>query len=86
MNSPTDEQPEYARQGPALQKSTLARDVVRDRVGKVMDYMLGLYYLRPLEGGKEWSAEHHELTPIPLSEAPRGPVAEVNHRHRCSDQ
>ncbi|MFI1157318.1 hypothetical protein [Streptomyces sioyaensis] len=84
MNSPTDEQPEDPSQDPALQKRTIARDIARERVGKVMDYMHGLYYLRPLEGGKEWSAEHHELTPIPLSEALRGTVADVNQRHRRS--
>jgi len=86
MNSPTDGQPERSpRQEQALPKSTLARDVARGRVGKVMDYIHGRYYLRPVGGGREWSAERHELVPIPLSEALRGIVAAVNRQHRRGD-
>ncbi|MEU6174797.1 hypothetical protein ABZ832_23145 [Streptantibioticus parmotrematis] len=86
MDSPTNgqaERPPSRKQ--TLSKSTVARDVARGRVGKVMDYQHGRYYLRPIGGGREWSAEPRDLVPLPLSEALRDSVAAVTRQHRRGD-
>ncbi|MCM2391289.1 hypothetical protein [Streptomyces albipurpureus] len=41
----------------------VVRDTDGKRVGEVMDYFAGIYFLRPLGGGQEWSAGGESLSP-----------------------
>ncbi len=61
---------------------TMARDVSRDRVGRVMAHLYGAVWLRPPGGGQEWTARPEDLTPVTASESLRSRVAELNRRAR----
>ncbi|MFE3094360.1 hypothetical protein ACFXG1_11085 [Streptomyces sp. NPDC059248] len=57
-----------------------ARDVVRKKVGRVMDRTYGRYWLRPIGGGIEWDAPAADLRPVTTAELLADAVAEVNER------
>ncbi|MFD5320785.1 hypothetical protein [Streptomyces sp. NPDC127098] len=58
----------------------MARDVRRDRIGRVMAYEGGQVWLRPLEGGLEWTARPCDVRQVSLSESLSARVAEANRR------
>lgn len=43
---------------------SLARDTARGEVGQVMDHQSGRVWLRPLSGGREWTAWPDEVEPL----------------------
>lgn len=43
---------------------TLARDTKRDKVGRVMACTVGTVWLRPLNGGREWTARREDVRPV----------------------
>lgn len=51
-------------------------------VGRVVDRWLGTVYLRPVGGGKEWTASPEELEPVTTSDVLSPRVAEANKRSR----
>ncbi|MGD3106682.1 MULTISPECIES: hypothetical protein [unclassified Streptomyces] len=61
-------------------KGEIVRDILRDRVGRVMDREGDCFQLRPLGGGVEWDADPKGLAPVPVSVALSGDVAHLN-RH-----
>lgn len=52
------------------------------RVGRVMDVRVQTVYLRPVGGGKEWTAKPEELVPASTSDLLSPRVAEANKRSR----
>lgn len=56
----------------------LVRDTRRDRVGVVQARLLGVVYLRPKGGGREWEARPEDLEPADVSDALRARLAELN--------
>ncbi|MDT0445861.1 hypothetical protein [Streptomyces johnsoniae] len=63
---------------------TMARDVSRGRVGRVMAHLYGTVWLRPPGGGQEWTARPEDLAPVTASESLSPRVAELNRRARHS--
>ncbi|MEC4019362.1 hypothetical protein [Streptomyces sp. H27-D2] len=61
---------------------TLAHDVKRDRVGKVMDTHGNRVFLRPVNGGVEWEAAPDDLEPADTAAELRAKAAEANARSR----
>ncbi|GGT36559.1 hypothetical protein [Streptomyces purpureus] len=62
-----------------------AGDVAMDaegHVGRVMDVRVGTAFLRPLNGGVEWSAPVEELEPAAQSDALSAAVDAANTRTR----
>jgi hypothetical protein len=59
-----------------------ARDVSRDKVGRVMGHVGSHVQLRPPGGGHEWDATPADLELLPASELLRPRVAEANARSR----
>ncbi|WP_127355379.1 hypothetical protein [Actinacidiphila soli] len=61
---------------------TWARDVTRDKVGRVMGHVGSHVQLRPRGGSQDWEAAPADLEPVPASELLRPRVAEANARSR----
>ncbi|MDT0322397.1 hypothetical protein [Streptomyces millisiae] len=59
---------------------TTARDGATNRIGRVMAHEQGLVWLRPLDGGREWTARPNDIEPVSLSESLRPLVTEANRR------
>ncbi|KUL51641.1 hypothetical protein ADL22_05970 [Streptomyces sp. NRRL F-4489] len=59
-------------------KGEIVRDLLRERVGRVMDHEDGCVQLRPLGGGVEWDADPADLEPVAVSAALREHVADLN--------
>lgn len=59
---------------------TTARDGATNRIGRVMAHEQGLVWLRPLEGGREWTAHPEDIQLVSLSESLSPLVAEANRR------
>lgn len=60
--------------GPELPRvGSLARDLCRDVVGRVMDVLPGRVWLRPVGGGQEWNALAEEVEPLERHEDSASP-------------
>ena len=57
-------------------------DADTKRVGEVMDYVTGIYFLRPLGGGREWSAGAESLSLWTRSDQLSTAVAAANANSR----
>ncbi|TDC77833.1 hypothetical protein E1283_06435 [Streptomyces hainanensis] len=68
---------------PTPEVGAMARDSTADRVGRVMAYECGLVWLRPLGGGREWTAPLERVRPVGLGESLSPLVAEANRRSGC---
>ncbi|MER7482211.1 hypothetical protein ABTX60_32050 [Streptomyces sp. NPDC126510] len=60
----------------------LAYDTVRNRYGVVMERTPGQVYLRPKDGGREWTAQPEHIELARAGEALSPQVAEANARSR----
>lgn len=60
---------------------TLMHDKRSDRIGVVMELLLGSVFLRPVHGGQEWQASPEDLERVDRAAELSARVAEVN---RCS--
>lgn len=71
------------RQGPgeAPPVNTLLIDV-RQRVGEFRGEWQGLWYLRPVTGGREWAVEPGDVRPVSRQERMRALAARANARSR----
>ncbi|MEU9603219.1 hypothetical protein [Streptomyces sp. NPDC048057] len=80
MNLDLDENAHSPSYVPALGDVVL--DAATHKVGRVMDRMCQLVQLRPLDGGLEWDASPHDLTPAsppaPRTTALSAAIAQVN--------
>ncbi|MCM2391037.1 hypothetical protein [Streptomyces albipurpureus] len=56
----------------------VVRDADAKRVGEVMDYFTGIYFLRPLGGGQEWSVGGESLSLWTRADQLSAAVATVN--------
>jgi hypothetical protein len=61
---------------------SMARDTARDRIGRVMALMSGYVWLRPPDGGREWTARPEDVIPVSASESLRSRIAELNRHAR----
>lgn len=76
---------EQARQHPEWVTGAIAKDRA-GRVGRVMGEWAGVVYLRPLNGGKEWSAPAVELEPAAQPDALSEALAEANTSKRMRER
>lgn len=54
----------------------------RDRVGEFRGEWCGLWYLRPLTGGQEWSVDPEDVRPLTPEQRMRAETARANARSR----